>query len=183
MERKDLFVTSKVWNDMHGEGKVLESCRKSLQDLQLSCIDLYFVHWPFPNYHAPGCDGDSRNPDSRPFSVEEFMSTWRQCEQLVDEGKVRYIGMSNMTVPKLEAVLPLCRIQPAALEMELHPGFQQPELFDYAVATAFSLSVTVPSVPLPVRNGTEPQRTSLIPRCRKSWKSLKDTTSILPLCA
>lgn len=62
------------------------------------------------------------------------MSTWRQCEQLVDEGKVRYIGMSNMTVPKLEAVLPLCRIQPAALEMELHPGFQQPELFDYAVA-------------------------------------------------
>jgi diketogulonate reductase-like aldo/keto reductase len=42
--------------------------------------------------------------------------------------------MSNMTIPKLKAVLPLCRIQPAALEMELHPGFQQPELFDYAVA-------------------------------------------------
>ena len=133
VERKDLFVTSKVWNDMHGEGKVLESCRKACR-ICSSCIDLYFVHWPFPNYHAPGCDGDSRNPDSRPFSVEEFMSTWRQCEQLVDEGKVRYIGMSNMTVPKLEAVLPLCRIQPAALEMELHPGFQQPELFDYAVA-------------------------------------------------
>lgn len=48
-------------------------------------------------------------------------------------GLVRYIGMSNMTVPKLEAVLPLCRIKPAALEMELHPSFQQPKLFDYAV--------------------------------------------------
>lgn len=48
-------------------------------------------------------------------------------------GLVKHIGMSNMTIPKLEAVLPLCEIQPAALEMELHPSFQQPELFDYAV--------------------------------------------------
>ena len=134
VKREELFIASKVWNDMHAEGKVLESCEKSLKDLQLSYIDLYFVHWPFPNYHAPGCDGDSRNPDSRPFSVEEFMVTWRQCERLVEEGKVRYIGMSNMTIPKLEAVLPLCRIRPAALEMELHPGFQQPELFEYAKA-------------------------------------------------
>ncbi len=134
VKREELFIASKVWNDMHGEGKVLESCEKSLQDLGLSYLDLYFVHWPFPNYHAPGCSRDSRNPDSRPFSVEEFMATWRQCEALVDRGLVRYIGMSNMTVKKLEAVLPLCRIQPAALEMELHPSFQQPQLFDYAVA-------------------------------------------------
>ena len=133
VERKELFITSKVWNDMHGEGKVMESCKKSLKDLGLDYLDLFFVHWPFPNYHAPGCSGDSRNPDSKPFSVEEFMATWRQCEELADKGLVRYIGMSNMTIPKLEAVLPLCRIQPAALEMELHPSFQQPELFDYAV--------------------------------------------------
>ena len=132
VQRQDLFITSKVWNDMHGQGQVMESCRKSLKDLGLETIDLYFVHWPFPNYHAPGCSGDARNPDSRPFSLEEFMSVWRQCEELVDQGLVRYIGMSNMTIPKLEKVLPLCRIQPAALEMELHPSFQQPELFDYA---------------------------------------------------
>lgn len=134
IKREELFITSKVWNDMHGEGDVLRSCEKSLKDLQLDCIDLYFVHWPFPNYHAPGCDGDSRNPDSRPFSLEEFMSTWRQCEELVEKGMVRYIGMSNMTIPKLEAVLPLCKIQPAALEMECHPSFQQPELFEYALS-------------------------------------------------
>ena len=131
VERKALFITSKVWNDMHD--RVLESCKKSLADLGLEYVDLYFVHWPFPNYHAPGCAGDSRNPDSRPFSAEEFMNTWRQCEELVDRGLVRYIGMSNMTIAKLEAVLPLCRIQPAALEMELHPSFQQPELFNYAL--------------------------------------------------
>ena len=134
IRRKDLFITSKVWNDMHGEGQVLTSCQKSLQDLGLEYLDLYFVHWPFPNYHAPGCSGDSRNPDSKPFSVDEFMQTWRQCEELVDRKLVRYIGMSNMTIPKLKAVLPLCRIKPAALEMELHPSFQQPELFDFATA-------------------------------------------------
>lgn len=131
VKREDLFITSKVWNDQHEH--VIESCKKSLKDLQLDVIDLYFVHWPFPNYHAPGCDGDARNPDSKPFSVEEFMKTWRQCEQLVDMGLVRYIGMSNMTIPKLNAVLPLCRIKPAAVEMECHPSFQQQELYDYAV--------------------------------------------------
>lgn len=134
ISRKDLFITSKVWNDMHGEGQVIESCKKSLADLKLSYLDLYFVHWPFPNYHAPGCSGDARNPDSRPFSIDEFMTAWRQCEELVDQGLVRYIGMSNMTIPKLEAVLPLCRIKPAALEMELHPSFQQKELYAYAKA-------------------------------------------------
>ena len=131
--REELFITTKVWNDMHGQGDVLLSCAKSLRDLKLDYVDLFFVHWPFPNYHAPFCDGDSRNPDSRPFSVEEFMTTWRQCERLVDMGLARYIGMSNMTIPKLEAVLPLCRIKPAAIEMELHPCFQQQELFDYCV--------------------------------------------------
>lgn len=132
IRREELFVTSKVWNDMHGEGDVLRACKKSLEDLKLHYLDLYFVHWPFPNYHAPGCSGDARSPDARPFSAEEFMTAWRQCEQLVEEGLVRHIGMSNMTIPKLQAVLPLCKIQPAALEMELHPSFQQPELFNYA---------------------------------------------------
>ena len=134
VKREELTVASKVWNDMHGQGDVLLSCAKTLRDLRLDYLDIYFVHWPFPNYHAPGCDGDSRSPDSKPFSAEEFMSAWRQMERLVDMGLVKSIGMSNMTIPKLEAVLPLCRIQPELLEMELHPSFQQPELYDYAVA-------------------------------------------------
>ena len=132
VKREDLFITSKVWNDEHRD--VRKACERSLKDLRLSYIDLYFVHWPFPNYHAPGCDGDSRNPDSKPFSVDEFMDTWKQLEQLYDEGLVKAIGMSNMTVSKLDQVLPLCRIKPSALEMECHPSFQQQELFDYAKA-------------------------------------------------
>ena len=131
VKREDLFITSKVWNDQHRE--VRKACEKSLKDLGLSYVDLYFVHWPFPNYHAPGCDGDSRNPDSKPFSVDEFMDTWRQMEELYDDGLIKAIGMSNMTVSKLKKVLPLCRIKPSALEMECHPSFQQQELFDYAI--------------------------------------------------
>ena len=133
VKREALFITSKVWNDMHGQGDVLLSCAKTLKDLRLDYIDAFFVHWPFPNYHAPGCDADSRNPDSKPFSVERFMATWRQMERLVDMKLVKYIGMSSMTIPKLEAVLPLCRIKPAVIEMELHPSFQQQELMDYVL--------------------------------------------------
>ena len=134
VRREELFITSKVWNDMHGPGKVLASAQNTLKDLRLEYADAYFVHWPFPNYHAPGCDGDSRNPDSVPFSVERFMIAWEQMETLQKQGLARYIGVSNMTIPKLEAVLPRCNIQPEFLEMEQHPSFQQEKLFDYCKA-------------------------------------------------
>ena len=131
VQRDALFITSKVWNDMHGPGDVLVALACTLRDLGLEFIDAYFVHWPFPNYHAPGCDGDSRNPDSRPFDAEEFIALWRQMERVHDLGLVRHLGMSNMTISKLEAVLPHCRIQPALLELELHPSFQQRQLLNY----------------------------------------------------
>lgn len=133
VQRSDMTIMSKVWNDMHGPGDVLLSCAKSLRDLQLDYLDIYMVHWPFPNYHAPGATLGERNPDAVPFSVEEYMRTWRQMERLVDLGLVRAIGMSNMTITKLEQVLPLCRIQPAVLEVEINPTFQQPKLFDYCM--------------------------------------------------
>jgi len=131
VKREELFITSKVWNDMHGSGKVHASISKTLADLRLSYVDAYFVHWPFPNYHAPGCDGDSRNPDSVPFSADRYMATWKQMEEIYDKGLARHLGMSNMTISKLEAVLPRCRIKPELIEMEQHPSFQQQALFDY----------------------------------------------------
>lgn len=73
VKREELFIASKVWNDMHGEGDVLLSMAKTLKDLKLNYTDAYYVHWPFPNYHAPGCDGDSRNPDSVSFSIDRFI--------------------------------------------------------------------------------------------------------------
>ncbi len=129
VERKELFIMTKVWNDMHE--RVEESCLKSIADLQCTYIDTFFIHWPFPNYHAPGCSGDSRNPESKPFSVEEFVSTYQQIEQLVKKGLVRNIGLSNMTIPKMEAIWEHIEIMPAVCEIELHPCFQQQELCQY----------------------------------------------------
>ena len=129
VERKDLFIMTKVWNDMHRD--VAASCKKSIQDLQCEYIDMLFIHWPFPNYHAPFCDVDARNPDSKPFSVAEFTDTYRQIEELVDAGLVRHIGISNMTIPKLDAVLDKLRIKPAACESEMHPCFQEQDILDY----------------------------------------------------
>lgn len=133
VKREELWITSKVWNNMHGEGDVIKSCKQSLADLQLNYLDLYLVHWPFPNYHAPGCDGDARNPDSKPYIHENYMVAWRQMEQLVEMGLVKNIGTSNMTIPKMKLLLNDARIKPVVNEMEIHPHFQQPELFNFMV--------------------------------------------------
>ena len=131
IKREELWITSKVWNDMHGDGEVIASCKQTLKDLQLDYLDLYLVHWPFPNYHAPGCDVSSRNPDSKPYIHDEYMKVWRQMEQLVEMGLVRNIGTSNMTIPKMKLLLQGAKIKPAVNEMEIHPHFQQDELYNF----------------------------------------------------
>ena len=133
IKREQLWITSKLWNDMHGKGNVLLSCAKSLRDLQLEYLDLFLIHWPFPNYHPPGCDVNSRSPDAKPYIHENYMKTWRQMEKLVEMGLVRHIGTSNMTIPKLKLVLRDAKIKPACNEMELHPHFQQPEFFQFCL--------------------------------------------------
>jgi diketogulonate reductase-like aldo/keto reductase len=129
--REELWITSKLWNDKHAEQDVIPACRKSLADLRLEYLDMYLVHWPFPNFHPPGCDVTSRSAGAKPYIHENFMRTWRQMEKLVDLGLTRHIGASNMTIPKLKLLLRDCRIRPAVNEMELHPHMQQQELFDF----------------------------------------------------
>ena len=129
VKREDLWITSKVWNDMHNE--VERSCCQSLQDLQLDYLDLYLVHWPFPNHHAKGVAQDSRSPNAKPYIHEAYMKTWEQMECLQKKGLVRYIGCSNMSIAKLELLLRDSNTKPAFNEIELHPHFQQSELFDY----------------------------------------------------
>lgn len=131
VQREDVTIMTKVWNNMHGQGDVLVACAQSLRDLQLDYVDIYMVHWPFPNYHEPGAHLEGRDPNHVPFSLEEYMTVWRQMEKLVDMGLVRGIGMSNVTITKMEKILPLCRIKPVVLEVEINPTFQQPELFEY----------------------------------------------------
>ena len=134
VRREDLWITSKLWNDKHGEADVVPAFMKSLTDLQLEYLDLYLIHWPFPNHHAPGVDVSSSDHNAVPYIHANYMKTWRQLESLVDRGLVRHIGTSNMTIPKLQLLLRDARIKPAANELELHPHFQQPEFFDFVRA-------------------------------------------------
>lgn len=131
VKREQLFVMSKVWNDRHDD--VVNSCKDSMRDLGLDYLDAYFIHWPVPNYHAPGCDVSSRSPDAKPYSHEHFMYVWEQMETLCGAGLVRCPGVSNMTVSKLAPVLKEARIKPVLCEMELHPSFQQRPFFDFCL--------------------------------------------------
>jgi diketogulonate reductase-like aldo/keto reductase len=133
LRRDEVWITSKLWNDKHGEDDVIEACEKSLRDLQVGHLDLYLIHWPFPNHHSPGCDVSSRGSHAVPYIHENYMRTWRKMEELVDRGLVRHIGTSNMTIPKMRLLLRDARIKPVANEMELHPHFQQPEFFRYLI--------------------------------------------------
>jgi alcohol dehydrogenase (NADP+) len=133
VRRDELWITSKLWNDKHGERDVILSCEQSLRDLQLDYLDLYLVHWPFPNYHPPGCDVHARSAGASPYIHERYMATWRSMERLVATGLVRHIGTSNMTVPKLELLLRDAAILPVVNQMELHPHFQQPEFFRWVL--------------------------------------------------
>lgn len=131
LKRQDLWITSKLWNDRHDPEEAMKSFHQTLTDLGTDYLDLYLVHWPFPNYHQAHCDVTSRAADARPYIHSEFMALWHQLETLVDLGLVRHLGTSNMTKPKLELLLRDCRIRPAFNEMEFHPSFQQPELLTF----------------------------------------------------
>lgn len=131
--REELWVNSKVWNNHHAPADVIAACERSLENLQLNYLDLYLVHWPFPNFHPPGCTVDSRSVDAKPYIHANFMKTWEAMETLLSRGLVRNIGTSNMTIPKLTLLLRDASVKPAANEMELHPHFQQLALFDFVV--------------------------------------------------
>ena len=152
-KREALWITSKLWNDKHAGKDVIPSCEKSLKDLRLDYLDLYLIHWPFPNFHAKGVDVSSRDPNAKPYIHENYMKTWRQLEKLVKTGLVRHIGTSNMTIPKMKLLLRDAEIKPVSNEFESHPHFQQTELFDFLVENRI-----VPIAFSPIGSPCRPQR-------------------------
>ena len=121
VQRWDLVIISKLANQDHDQ--VEQACRQTLKDLRLEYLDMYMIHWPVPNYHAPGCTVDSHDPNAIPFSIDTYMKTWTQMESLVKLGLVKNIACSNMTISKLKLLLERCKIKPVANEMEMHPCF------------------------------------------------------------
>lgn len=124
-----MWVTSKLWNTYHRKEHVKMACRKSLDDLGLGYLDLYLVHYPIALKFVPIEEryppGWIHDPNASVPKMEEdnvpFRETWSAMEELVEEGLVRNIGISNMGVSLLRDVLSYCKVKPTVLQVELHP--------------------------------------------------------------
>jgi 2,5-diketo-D-gluconate reductase A len=108
VERDELFVTTKLWNDDHGYDAALRAFDLSLSRLKLDYVDLYLIHWPQPKRDL-------------------YRDSWRALEKLQQEGRAGAIGVSNFTVRHLERLLEECGIVPAINQIELHPALPQNE--------------------------------------------------------
>ncbi|KAL7311193.1 hypothetical protein PS15m_008981 [Mucor circinelloides] len=139
--RSEIFVTSKLWNTHHRKEYVKSAVKASLEALGLEYLDLYLIHWPVSfinsgkpedtpvvptmDYLIPKKDGVVQIEEVDP------LETWKAMEELVEEGLVKAIGLSNFNIQKIQNILDHCKIKPAQLQVELHPGLQQPELVDF----------------------------------------------------
>jgi diketogulonate reductase-like aldo/keto reductase len=143
IQRKDLFVVSKLASPFHRKKHVKIGLQKTLNDLRLDYLDLYLMHWPQafkyvdidPNIR--GYDGESGKIDdsNNGENIDPNVSiheTWSAMEELVDEGLVRNIGVSNFPVSLLHELMSgNHKIQPVVNQVEMHPYLQQPKLLAY----------------------------------------------------
>ena len=116
--REELMITTKLWRENLGYESTKKAFETSLAKLDLDYIDLYLIHWPAnaKNYE----NWQKANNDS-----------WRAMEELVKEGKIKNIGVSNFWPEHLEPLLEAAEIKPVINQIEFHPGYWQPELTRY----------------------------------------------------
>jgi len=135
VKREELFVLSKLWNKHMNPEEVIPACEESLRMLGLDYLDMYVVHWPWPNFHVPGASGDAQNDHAVPYIHEEFMKVWDKMTELKKKGLVKNIGTSNQTQKTMELLLRDTNDfnRPVYNQMELHPLFQQQELVKFFI--------------------------------------------------
>lgn len=135
VKRDELFVLSKLWNKHMDPEDVIPALEDTLAKLQLDYLDMYVVHWPWPNFHAPGASGDAVNEHAVPYIHEMFMKVWEKMTELKKSGKVKNIGTSNQTQKTMELLLRDTDEfnRPVYNQMELHPLFQQRELVKFLI--------------------------------------------------
>ena len=109
LDRKDIFLTTKLWNDDQGFDSTLRAFEKSLKELGTDYLDLYLIHWP--SAHRG-----------------QYRDTWKAFVRLKEEGRARSIGVSNFNADHLEAIIGDTGVTPVINQVELHPDFQQKAL-------------------------------------------------------
>uniref|UniRef100_A0A8C4W5F8 alcohol dehydrogenase (NADP(+)) n=1 Tax=Gopherus evgoodei TaxID=1825980 RepID=A0A8C4W5F8_9SAUR len=150
LKRDELYVVSKLWNIFHAPQDVKPAFLKSLTMLNLDYLDLYLMHSPM-GFPSNPCSKQDQSPTK---SSSTSLFSWQAMEKLVDEGLVKSVGVSNFNVSQLERLLSVCRIKPAANQVELHPYLTQPELVEYCKSKGIVLIAYspfgCPALPCPV---------------------------------
>lgn len=131
LTRKDLFITTKLWNNNHRPERVEPAFEASRKRLRLDYIDLYLIHTPFA--FQPGDDQDPRDQNGEVTYDKgiSLMDTWRAMENLVDGGKCKAIGLSDVSLDQLQEIFKPARIKPAVVQVESHPYLPQTELLEF----------------------------------------------------
>jgi len=131
ISREDIFMTTKVWNTNHRPERVERAVATSLDRLGLSYLNLYLIHTPFA--FQPGDDQDPRDKDGNVLYDHDvtLLDTWKAMETLVDHGKCRAIGLSDITLDALKPIYEAARIKPAVVQVESHPYLPETELLEF----------------------------------------------------
>ncbi len=129
--REDIFVTTKLWNSNHRPERVEPAFEASLDRLKLNYLDLYLIHTPFA--FQSGDEHDPRDQDGNVIYDRgvTLLDTWRAMENLVDRGRCRAIGLSDVTLDKLLPLYEAARIKPAVVQVESHPYLPETELLEF----------------------------------------------------
>ena len=129
--REEIFVTTKLWNSNHRPERVEPAFEASLDRLGLTYLDLYLIHTPFA--FQPGDNQDPRDENGNPLYDNEvtLLDTWRAMETLVDHGKCRAIGLSDISLDELGPIYESARIKPAVVQVESHPYLPETELLGF----------------------------------------------------
>ncbi|KAL5234660.1 hypothetical protein ACI65C_002070 [Semiaphis heraclei] len=125
IKRDEIFITSKLWNNKHRFELVEEALKNTLNDLCLSYVDLYLIHWPF------GTSEDSNATDSEGRllgSGISYLETWKAMEGCVQKGLTKSIGVSNFNIKQLKDILEIATIKPVVNQVECHPYLTQNKL-------------------------------------------------------
>jgi len=131
IERSQIFLTTKVWNDAHGYEATLGAFETSLQKLGTDYVDLYLIHWPNPIQHRQDWE-------------EANAGTWKAMEDLYKQGKIKAIGISNFWQHHIEALLKTAEIKPMVNQLRICPGDMDKELIDYCNAEGMILEAYSP---------------------------------------